>query len=106
MRVFIYQPAKTAMQSGTGKTHQWVLKFDVGAPRFIEPIMGWSGSRNTQEQLILRFESKDEALAYAQKKGYTVELRDPNAREIKPKAYSNNFAASRVRYTDDANQQA
>ena len=102
MHVFIYKPAKTAMQSGVGNSQHWSLKFDVGATRFIEPIMGWSGSRNTQEQLDLTFESKEAALAYAQKKGYTVELRDPNLRVIKPKNYSSNFAASRIHYTDEA----
>ena len=27
MRARIYQPARTAMQSGTAKTHTWVLEF-------------------------------------------------------------------------------
>ena len=102
MRVFIYQPAKTAMQSGTANADHWVMRFDVDPNRFIEPLMGWSGSTNTQEQLILSFPTKEEALAYAHKKGYVPEWRDPNHRVIKPKNYSANFAANRIRYSDNA----
>ena len=100
MRVFIYQPAQSAMQSGQSHQDHWVLRFDVAANRFIEPLMGWSGSRDTQEQVILEFPTRDEALAYAKKKGFIPELREPNQREIKPKSYASNFAFNRIRYSD------
>lgn len=102
MRVTIYQPAKTAMQSGIANAKNWVLAFDVGATRFVDPLMGWSGSSDTQEQLTLRFGSKEEAVAYATQKGYQIELHDPNARVIKPKSYSANFATNTVHYADEA----
>ncbi len=99
MRVFIYQPAKTAMQSGTAKTQNWLLEFEAGS-RFIEPMMGWSGSRDTSEQLKLRFENKEEALAYAAKHQLEVVEREPHVRAVLPKAYANNFAANRKKYAD------
>ncbi len=102
MHVFIYQPAKTAMQSGLANVQGWVLSFDLGATRFVEPLMGWSGSRDTQEQLDLHFATKEEALAYAHQKGYSAELRDPNARVIKPKSYAANFASNSLHYSDEA----
>lgn len=102
MRVTIYKPAKTAMQSGIANVKDWVLAFDLGATRFVEPLMGWSGSRDTQEQLTLRFATKEEAVAYATQKGYQIELHDPNVRVIKPKSYAANFASNTVHYTDEA----
>ncbi|MEM7489980.1 MAG: NADH dehydrogenase ubiquinone Fe-S protein 4, partial [Pseudomonadota bacterium] len=48
MRARIYKPAKTAMSSGTAKTHDWVLEFVPETPREIDPLTGWTGSRDTQ----------------------------------------------------------
>ena len=46
--------------------------------------------------------TKEDALAYASQKGYGVELRDPNARLVKPKSYAANFAFNAVHYVDEA----
>ena len=37
----IFQPARTAMQSGRGKTHQWMVQFKRAAPHVADPLMGW-----------------------------------------------------------------
>ena len=44
MTARIYKPAKTAMQSGTAKTKDWVLDYEPEQPREIEPLMGWTSS--------------------------------------------------------------
>ena len=59
--------------------------------RFIEPIMGWTGSDDTKQQLKLRFASKEEAVAYATKRGFEVDVEEPNLPAIKPKSYADNF---------------
>src|SRR5215468_3101255 len=51
----IYKPAKTAMQSGTAKTREWVLEFEPEQPREIEPLMGWTSSGDMRQQVRLRF---------------------------------------------------
>jgi hypothetical protein len=95
MRVRIFKPAKTAMQSGQGNTREWVLESEP-APKELDPLMGWTGSRNTMEQVQLAFATLDEAKAHAEKSGwqYTVEL--PQVRPVRPKAYADNFAYNRV----------
>lgn len=40
-RVRIYQPAKSAMQSGTNNIHFWQLDFDT-RERWENPLMGWT----------------------------------------------------------------
>ena len=79
MQVRIYKPAKTAMQSGQRNTKEWVLETEP-APKEIDPLMGWTSSRDTMQQVKLQFLTLEEAKAYAEKNGwrYTVEL--PNAR--------------------------
>ena len=55
MSALIYIPVKTAMQSGTGKTKKWCLKLDRGNDRFIDPIMGWTGSTNLEATEVKRY---------------------------------------------------
>ena len=90
-RVRIYQPAKTAMQSGRGNTKRWVLEFEPTAPKAHDPLMGWVSSGDTRGQLHLRFASKQEALAYAKRRGLAVEIEEPRERRIRPKSYADNF---------------
>ena len=95
MRVRIFKPAKTAMQSGQGKTHEWLLESEP-APKELDPLMGWTGSRNTMEQVQLWFPTLDEAQAHAKKNGWQYTVEQPHARGIRPKAYADNFAYNRV----------
>ncbi len=95
MKVRIFKPAKTAMQSGEANTREWVIESEP-APKELDPLMGWTGSRNTMEQIRLEFPTLDEAKAHAERNGwqYTVEL--PKVRAIRPKAYADNFAYTRI----------
>ena len=92
----IYKPAKTAMQSGTARTRDWVLEFERSAPRRIEPLMGYTASDDTLAQVKLQFETKDDAIAYAEREGldYRVfEMRDPRQRPAQ--SYADNFKHDR-----------
>jgi len=93
--VRIYRPAKTAMQSGQGRTTRWLMVFEPAARSAPEPIMGWSSSSDTGRQVTLRFDSREDAVAYARKQGYTYTVRDAKVRAVKPKAYADNFATDR-----------
>ena len=97
MRARIYQPAKTAMQSGTAKTHQWVLEFAPASAREVDPLMGWTSSGDTQTQVRLRFDSREAAEDYAEEKGLEFDLVAPKPRKanIRPRGYGENFATDR-----------
>ena len=69
MKVRILKPAKTAMQSGQRNTKEWVLEAEP-ARKELDPLMGWTGSRNTMEQVKLFFHTLDEAKAYADNFAY------------------------------------
>jgi len=94
--VRIYQPAKTAMQSGRGKTKQWVAEYEPGAPRETDPLMGWTSSSDTRAQVRLRFDSREQAVAYAERKGLDYSVREPSVRRIKPKNYAEKFSYRQV----------
>lgn len=97
MKAKIYKPTKNAMQSGTKNTAQWLLEFDSGEARFVEPLMGWTGSPDTTKQLKLRFPTKEAAIAYAEKHRIAYEVLEPKARRIIPKTYAENFSFKRIR---------
>ena len=65
MSARIYQRPKNAMQSGKARTDEWVLEFEQPEARHADPLMGWTGSGDTQAQVQLTFPSKEEAKAYA-----------------------------------------
>ncbi|WP_193371534.1 ETC complex I subunit [Pelagibius marinus] len=96
MQVRIFQPPKTAMQSGRATTKQWTMEFEPQAAREVEPLMGWTSSADTRAQLRLRFDTLEEAIAYAQKEGLMYNVERPHERKVKPKAYADNFRYDRL----------
>ena len=97
MDVRIYRPAKTAMQSGTANTKHWLMAFEPTAPKIVDPLMGWSGSPDTRGQVKLRFASRHEAVAVAEKHGLAYSVNEPQNETVKPKSYADNFRHDRVR---------
>lgn len=97
MRARIFQRPKTAMQSGTAGTETWVLDFPQARREVNDPVMGWWGRGDTREQVRLRFDSKEQAVAYAEANGipFDLELPPPRAAQ-KPKAYADNFRYGRA----------
>jgi NADH dehydrogenase len=97
MTARIYRPAKTAMSSGTAKTHAWVLEHVNQTGRDVDPLMGWTSSADTQAQVRLTFETKEAALAYAREHGIDAVVTDPKPRKhnIRAGGYGENFATGR-----------
>ncbi len=95
MRARIFLPPRSAMQSGTAKTHRWVLEFEPGS-KFREPLMGWTGTEDMlSTELRLSFETREAAIAFAEANGitYSVEISAPRVKP--PKSYTDNFRADR-----------
>jgi hypothetical protein len=87
----IYQRPKNAMQSGKALTDQWLLEFAPAEARRADPLMGWSGSGDTQVQVVLKFGSQAEAQAYAEKYGIAASVHATPTRRLKLQAYADNF---------------
>jgi hypothetical protein len=93
----IYRPAKNAMQSGRGKIKKWVLEFTPSAARFADPLMGWTGSSDTDQQVTLKFDDKEGAIAYCEANGIDFRVSEPKERKLILKTYADNFGYTRVR---------
>ena len=92
----IFRPSKTAMQSGKANTKDWLLEFEPSAARRSDPLMGWTQTSDTaSSQVRLSFETKEEAVRYAEQNGIAFQLLDDKPAKRIIKAYADNFAFGR-----------
>ena len=91
----IYKPVKTTMQSGKAKSQSWVLEFDRASAPTPEHLMGWPSSDDAQSQVVLHFDSSEDAVAYAEAHGIPFQLIQDKPQRRIIKAYADNFAFQR-----------
>ena len=92
----IYRPAKTAMQSGKAKTNLWVLEYEQEKARVIDSVTGYTGSGDMRQQLRLTFETREQAEAYATRKGIEFRVIEPKDATRKSLSYTDNFRFTRT----------
>lgn len=97
MRARIFQRPKTATQSGAAGAGNWVFEYEPTEREVNDPLMGWWGHGSTLGQVRLRFDTQEEAVAFAERHGvpYDVEI-PPRPRANKPKVYADNFRFGRT----------
>src|SRR5262252_7387478 len=66
-------PTKNAMRS-IAQPKSWVLDFEQASPKTVEPLMGWTSSSDVRQQVRMRFDSKEEAIAYCEQNGLPYRL--------------------------------
>ena len=87
----IIEEQRKTTQSGKAQDGRWTLEFERQQPQRPDPLTGWNGSGDTATQVRLRFNSKDEALAYATRKGFDVHVVPSPPATMKIQAYADNF---------------
>jgi hypothetical protein len=91
MTARIYQRPKNAMQSGKALTDQWILEFAPAEAKRPDPLMGWAGSGDTQQQVVLKFPVQADAQAYADRYGIEARVTSTPPKRLKLQAYADNF---------------
>jgi hypothetical protein len=97
MEARIYQPSKNALQSGQANTRKWVVEYEPEEAKRNDELMGWVGSGDMRGQLKLKFENKDDAIAYAERNSIPYIVQEPKKRRQRPKSYADNFRYDKVR---------
>ncbi|KAF9166316.1 hypothetical protein DFQ26_008214 [Actinomortierella ambigua] len=92
----IYKQSKAATQSGITNTAVWRIDFDteMQAGRFENELMGWASSSDYMQALMMKFNTKNDAIAFAEKQGWEFVVQEPNQKIIKKKVYADNFKYS------------
>ena len=91
----IYVPPRSTMTSGKGRAHGWILEFVPSEREQPDPLMGWVGSGDTERQIQLHFDTREEAVAYAEANGLTYEVEEPKPIFFRCKSYADNFRFGR-----------
>ena len=91
MNVRIYKPSKNPMQSGFAKTKSWILEYEPETARRPENLMGWTSAGDTNNQVRLKFETAEDAMSYAQEKGWNYTIAADHSRIVRPRNYADNF---------------
>jgi len=91
MAARIYKPAKTAMQSGQAKTKVWILEYISEKSRERDPLMGWTSSADTRQQVKLSFDTRQAAEIYAKKNGLAFRVEASKKSLRQKKSYAENF---------------
>lgn len=95
MQATIFKPARNAMQSGWANTRKWLLVYEPQRAKRIDDLMGYTSSDDTSRQVRLTFDTREEAVAYAEKRGLSYQVQEPHARSLRIKAYADNFKYTR-----------
>jgi hypothetical protein len=96
MSARIFRPTKSATQSGAGRTKRWHLVYTPATPRGVDPLMGWTSSDDMNSQIRLDFDTKEEAIAYAERNGIVYNVEEPKATTPRTISYSDNFRPGRI----------
>lgn len=91
MQARIYQPAKSSMQSGTANCSYWLIEFSADNSKAIEPIMGWTSSKEMLQEVKLKFHSKEAAVDFANANNYSYQVIEPKTKKLVKRSYADNF---------------
>ncbi|HYV88228.1 MAG TPA: ETC complex I subunit [Candidatus Polarisedimenticolia bacterium] len=95
MMARIYRPAPNAMQSGKANSKEWLLEFESETARTVDPLMGWISNADTNPQLWMYFDTREEAIEFARRQGIPFQVTEPREAKRVIKTYAENFAAVR-----------
>ncbi|XP_061586061.1 NADH dehydrogenase [ubiquinone] iron-sulfur protein 4, mitochondrial [Cololabis saira] len=90
-KVHIYVASKTAMQSGSNSTKKWKMDFDT-RERWENPLMGWASTADPLSNMLLAFTSKEDAVAFAEKNGWSYDITEKRSAKPRVKSYGANFS--------------
>ena len=92
----IYSPARSATTSGAAKSGRWILEYERESPRTVEPLMGYTSSRDMLSQVKLNFATQEEAVEYAEREGIPYRVVAAKAPRKHKRSYADNFSYGRA----------
>jgi len=87
----ISQLDRRTTQSGKANAGLWLLEFERQEPLKPDPLTGWAGSGDTNTQVRITFPTRDDAIAFAQRRGLEYHLVPETPVKMKIQAYADNF---------------
>ena len=91
MAARIYQRYRNGQQASRAMSDEWVLEFESKTPQRPDPLTGWAGGADTQNQVQIIFPTAEAAKAYAKRKGVDYHFVPPATKKLKIQSYADNF---------------
>lgn len=94
--VRVFQQSQSAVTGGKAGTRDWIVDFDVlqGSGRWENQLIGWGSTADSQQSLVMRFDTKEDAIHFCEKQGWHYYVQMPHHARIPPKKYADNFVYS------------
>lgn len=96
-KVYIF--SKSDLNTQSGDQQVWYLQFSQDTnDQYTEPVMGWTGSNNSQKQIKMLFKSKELAVQYANENQFDIEEINTCQNKKTPiaKTYTKNFKQDKL----------
>ena len=90
-KFMIFQPSKSAMQSGLANINKWCLSNSLTNETFVKSVFCWTGTSNSEKNLTLFFDTFEAAKRFAESKKLDFEIIKSKKRKVIKKSYSENF---------------
>ncbi|XP_060028795.1 NADH dehydrogenase [ubiquinone] iron-sulfur protein 4, mitochondrial-like [Erinaceus europaeus] len=90
-KVRIFVPARNNTQSGVHNTKKWKVEFDT-RERWENPLMGWASTADPLSNMVLTFRTKEDAIVFAEKNGWSCDAEERKVPKPKSKSYDANFS--------------
>lgn len=87
----IYRKGMRATQSGAARASQWILEHEPIEGKRPDPLMGWAGSGDTEQQVRLTFSTLEAAQEYAARNGLETEVVPVTPHKLIIRSYAENF---------------
>lgn len=99
--VVIAQRQLKALQSGQRLAHQWQITWKH-TERWSNPLMGWTSTADPMSNVKLSFETKEAAIAFAERNGWKFEVKAETSKTNTTPGtylYKHNFLDKRVSFS-------
>jgi NADH dehydrogenase (ubiquinone) Fe-S protein 4 len=91
-------PSKT-LQSGDRYNNVWQIKWKRDEERWSNPLMGWTSTADPMSNVVLDFDSRDDAIAFAKRNGWAYDVKpaiEYNLTELGETTYAHNFLPNKT----------
>lgn len=91
--VRIFKEAKPATQSSNNNGKMWKMDWDMLGKehRWEDHTMGYQASGDYMQGTVMKFDTKEAAIKFAQSQGWDHYVQEPNVKHFRKKDYSANF---------------
>lgn len=91
--VRIYKESKPATQSSNHNGDHWKLDWDIlgAGNRWENDLIGYQGSADYMQGTIMKFDTKEAAINFAQGQGWDHYVQEPKKKRFVKKEYADNF---------------